>query len=237
MDDNFREFFQKNFLAFSILIAAGLISGAIFYTDYKQSLPGLGGSNISVPALEPSPQTIAIEVGDLPIQGRTDAPVTIVEFGDYQCSFCGKFSREVEPKIISEYVNTGKAKFAWRDLAFLGEESIWAAEASRCARDQGKFWEYNRLLFEKQQGGTRGTFSKENLKLFAKELKLNESLFSSCLDSEKYRRKVEEETSKALELGVNSTPTTFINNRKIIGAQPYEVFKEAIETELNKVNK
>jgi len=231
--DKFKEFFKQNFLAFSILLAAAIIGGALVYTK------GSGGmARVGLPIMGQAPNTKdeepirAPDLGDLLVLGNPDAKVSIVEFGDYQCPFCGRFALETQPKIIEEYVNTGKAKFAWRDLAFLGEESVWAAEAARCANDQGKFWEYQETLFKKQNSENKGAFSKDNLKKFAKDLGLREANFANCLDSGKYRAKVQEETQKSAALGVNSTPTTFVNSRVFQGALPYATFKAAIEEEL-----
>ncbi|MFN7088363.1 MAG: DsbA family protein [Candidatus Paceibacteria bacterium] len=231
------EFFKSNFLAFSILFSAILISSAILYSNYGK--PSGTKKNILPQNVSESPASKLDEfdVGELPPLGDPNAPITIIEFGDYQCPFCKKFWHDAEPKIISEYVNTGKARLYWRDLAFLGEESIWAAEAAWCARDQGKFWEYHNILFENQRGENQGAFSKENLKKFASGIRLSQDVFSMCLDSEKYRRKVQEETQKSANLGVNSTPTILINGRKILGAQPYETFKAAIDSELSKAIK
>lgn len=228
--EKFSEFFKTNFLAFAILLSAMLVSGAMYYTNTQKTAPTAERSAVT----RDGGSAGAPEVGDLPPQGNLNAKVTIVEFGDYQCPFCGRFYKNTEPKIIEEYVKTGKAKFYWRDLAFLGEESVWAAEAARCANEQGKFWEYHNLLFEKQRGENEGAFAKANLKQFARESGLNGSLFDSCLDSGKYRSKVEEERQKAGQLGVNSTPTTFVGGQRLVGALLYDAFKEAIDAELKK---
>lgn len=228
--EKFSEFFKTNFLAFAILLSAMLVSGAMYYTSTQKTAPTAQRSAVT----QDGGIADVPDVGDLPPQGNPNVKVTIVEFGDYQCPFCGRFYKNTEPKIIEEYVKTGKAKFYWRDLAFLGEESVWAAEAARCANEQGKFWEYHNLLFEKQGGENEGVFAKANLKQFARESGLNGSLFDSCLDSGKYRSKVEEERQKADQLGVNSTPTTFVGAQRLVGALLYDAFKEAIEAELKK---
>lgn len=219
------DFFKKNFLAFSILVSALLISGALLYS----TAPGI--FNFERSRTTASVGTLP-EIGDLPFLGEANAKVTIVEFGDYQCPFCERFFQETEPQIIENYVRTGKVKFAWRDFAFLGEESFWAAEAARCANDQGKFWEYHNILFERQAGENQGAFSKANLKVFAGDIGLNENEFSTCLDSGKYRAEVESDSRAASAFGVNSTPTVFINDKKIVGALPFSSFQEVIEVEL-----
>lgn len=220
------EFFKKNFLGFSILISAVLIAGTLLYTKLPKDFSALSGDTGSA--------SLADIVGsaDLPVLGSANAKVTIVEFGDYQCPFCERFFQETEPKIRENYVQAGKVKFIWRDFAFLGEESFLAAEAARCANDQGKFWEYHDILFRRQNGENQGAFAKENLKTFAGELGLDQTKFSACLDSGKYRAAVTQASQTASNLGVNSTPTVFINTKKIVGALPFASFQEAIEAEL-----
>ena len=106
------------------------------------------------------------------ITGDQNAPITIVIYVDFQCPFCGKFFKETELTALANYVKDGKVKLVSRDFAFLGQESLKAAEAARCAGDQGKFWEYHDYLFTHQNGENKGNFSNLNLKTFAKELKL-----------------------------------------------------------------
>ncbi len=134
------------------------------------------------------------------------------------------------------YIQTGKVRFGYWHFAFLGQESFWAAEASECAAEQGKFWEYHDLLFERHQGENVGTYSKENLKRFAAELGLDTERFNECLDSGKYADLVRADTITARSLGVRSTPTFLINNRPVIGALPFEFFQQIIEAELERAS-
>lgn len=117
-------------------------------------------------------------------------------------------------------------------MAFLGPESRWAAEASECAAEQGKFWEYHDRLFASQ--GSAGAFGKENLKKFAADLRLDATKFNTCLDSGKFASLVDKETTNLQSLGVESTPSFLINGQPLSGAQPFEVFQKAIETERSK---
>src|SRR3989344_8910929 len=145
------------------------------------------------------------------VLGSPDAPVTFVEFGDFQCPFCERFYQTTEKELIEKYVKTGQVKFIWRDFAFLGQESYDAAVAARCAGEQGKFWEYHNYLFENQRGENQGGFSMINLKNFARALNLDPGRFNSCLDSQKYISAVEKETELGRQLGVDGTPSSFIN--------------------------
>lgn len=126
------------------------------------------------------------------------------------------------------YVKSGQVRFGYVHFAFLGEESIWAAEASECANDQGKFWEYHDYLFTHQAGENQGAFSKANLKKFAAEMKLDSAAFDACLDSGKHTEVVKAETAFGQSLGARSTPSFLVNGRALVGAQPFEVFQQLI---------
>ena len=120
----------------------------------------------------------------------------------------------------------------WRDFAFLGPESFWAAEAARCANDQGKFWQYHDILFNRQNGENQGAFVKDNLKKFAGELGLDQTVFDNCLDGGKYTQAVKDDTDYGRSVGVNGTPATFINGEIVEGvnqADPFASFKNVIE--------
>jgi len=117
-------------------------------------------------------------------------------------------------------------------VAFLGEESQWAAEASECAADQDKFWEYADKLFASQNGENQGAFNKDNLKQFAADINLDTAAFNECLDSGKYTQAVQEQTGVANQLGVRSTPAFIINGVPVLGAQPFEAFQQVIEEAL-----
>ncbi len=130
------------------------------------------------------------------------------------------------------YVKTGKVRFGYLHYAFLGPESQWAAEASECAAEQGAFWPYHDRLYERQSGENRGAFSQDNLKRFAAELGLNGQTFNTCLDSGKYAATVRTDTEVGETLGVKATPAFLVNGRPLVGALPFETFRQAIETEL-----
>lgn len=131
-------------------------------------------------------------------------------------------------------MKTGKVYFGYLHLAFLGPESTWAAEASECAAEQGKFWEYHDQLYANQAGENQGAFSKDHLKELAQGLNLEPQQFANCLDSGKYSDLVENQTSLARKLGITSTPAFVINGQIILGAQPFEVFQQVIEEEIKK---
>ena len=163
-------------------------------------------------------------------KGDPDAPITIIEFADFQCPFCGRFFAETEPQIDEQYMQSGKVRFGYFNFAFLGPESTWAAEAAECAADQNKFWEYHDKLYSSQSGENQGAFNKDNLKKFAEELGLDTSTFNECLDSGKYTQLIQDESSMASSIGVRSTPTFLINGQALVGAQPFEIFEQTIDS-------
>ena len=163
-------------------------------------------------------------------KGDANAPVTIIEFADFQCPYCGRFFSQTEPQIDKTYIQTGKVRFGYYDFAFLGQESNWAAEAAECAADQDKFWEYHDKLYSSQSGENQGAFNKDNLKKLAKDLGLDTRAFNECLDSGKYTQLIQDESSAASSIGVRSTPTFLVNGQPLVGAQPFDAFQQVIES-------
>ncbi len=165
-------------------------------------------------------------------KGAADAPVTIIEFADYQCPYCGRFAEDTYPKINEAYIASGQVRIGYQHFAFLGDESLWAAEASECAADQDAFWEYHDYLFRHQSGENQGAFTKDHLKAFAADLGLDTAAFNGCLDSGTHSALVAGQTQAAQQVGVRSTPTFVLNGRPVIGAQPFEVFQQYIQQAL-----
>ena len=170
-------------------------------------------------------------------KGDPNAPVTIVEFSDFQCPFCGRFAMETGRRIDEVYVRSGLVRFGYQHFAFLGPESQWAAEASECAAEQNAFWAYHDLLFERQAGENQGAFSKENLKALAAELELDTAAFNDCLDSGRYASLIAEDRAWVQSLGVQSTPSFLINGQPLVGAQPFDAFQRIIEEALDGAGK
>lgn len=162
-------------------------------------------------------------------KGDPNARVTIIEFGDFQCPFCGRYASDTNPQIEEQYIKTGKVRFGFVNFAFLGDESTWAAEAAECASDQNKYWEYHDKLYNSQSGENQGAFSKDNLKKFAQDLGLEMKAFSDCLDSGKYTSLIQADTQASSAYGVQSTPTFLINGQPVVGAQPFGVFQQTID--------
>ena len=170
-----------------------------------------------------------------PILGSESAPITIVEFGDYQCHQCYNWFHNTKPEIKENYIDTGKVNLVFVDLAFLGRDSPKAAAASYCAEEQGKYWEYHNLLYGAQEGIDNGWANSDRLRAFAFSLDLDMDLFNSCIDSGKFNKRVQANVNEARNQGATGTPTFFIINsegqqQKIVGAQPYSVFKNVLDS-------
>lgn len=190
----------------------------------------------AAPAAAPKPTTVNVKVApEDPFKGNPNAKLTVVEFGDFQCPFCGRFWKDTLPQLQKEYIDTGKIKFVYKNLAFLGKESADAANAALCAKEQNKYWEYHDKIYGSQSGENQGTFSPTNLKKFAADLGLNTTQFNGCLDSQKYNSQVQADVAEANKNGFNSTPSVAVGTTAVIGAQPYAQFKSAVDAELNKV--
>ena len=157
-----------------------------------------------------------------PYIGDENADIVIVGYSSYSCPFSKRFTVETLPKIMENF----SVKYVFKDFPVHGEPSIKAHEAAYCAAEQGKYWEYHDILFERQSEW-RGDLSK--LIDYAELLQLDTDEFKACLDSGKYREEVLKDREEGSKLGVKGTPTLFINGKKIVGAQPYRVFEEAIK--------
>ncbi len=163
------------------------------------------------------------------ILGEEDAPVTVIEYSDFECPYCANFWSGTLPSIKSEYVDTGMVKFAYRHfpLSFHANAQN-AAEASECAGDQGMFWEYHDKLYENQN-----YLDIESLKQYAIDLELDTEEFNDCLESGKYTEKVNDDMASGAQYGVSGTPATFVNGILVTGAQPFSSFQAIIEAELS----
>lgn len=221
----------KLFLPVAIMVAAGLISGTLLYVNYAKS-----GTQLP-PGEKGEAKVVDVSVDDDPVLGKNNAPVTIVEFSDFQCPFCRKFWEGALGDIKKEYIDTGKARLVYRDFPLdfhLGAQP--AAEAGECAHEQGKFWELHDKIFASQAKKGEGTiqFTVADLKQWSKGVGLDGAKFNACLDAGKYKEEVAKDVQDGAAAGVSGTPTIFINGRAVVGAQPFAVFKAIIEAELAK---
>jgi protein-disulfide isomerase len=181
------------------------------------------------PALPgPSPTRVLVEVSsDDPALGPEDAPIVIVEFADFQCSYCARFAQETQGQILDVYGDQVRFVFRNFPLVSIHPQAQKAAEAARCAHDQGKFWEYHDLLFENQQELDAGS-----LKDYAGRLDLDVVAFDNCLDTNAHSTSVQHELTEGQSYGITGTPSFLINGRLLVGAKPFANFQAIIEDEL-----
>lgn len=208
------------------IVSLGLVVANVQITGYMldNMEDGMMEDKIAA-APQPTPTPTGDLTDDDTVKGDANAPVTIVEFSDFECPFCGRFYTGAYQQLLTEYVNTGKAKIIFRDfpLSFHANAQP-AAEAAECAGEQGMYWEMHDKIFENQRSLTT-----ENYKKWAEEMGLNKGEFDACVDSGKMRSEVQKDFADGAAAGVSGTPTVFINGEKIVGAQPFEAFKSVID--------
>ncbi|MCS4538760.1 MAG: DsbA family protein [Thaumarchaeota archaeon] len=211
------------YLVFSVaviaIVGAGIYLSSPKNTEASSSTTSLPSINLTISPLNP-------------VLGSKDAPITIFEFGDFQCPSCGYWFKTQEKQVVKNLIDTGKAKFVWIDFDFYGPDSTSASEAAYAAGEQGKFWEFHDLLYSNQGAPNDGWASRENLAKFAQRLGLNMTKFNQDFNGDKYRQLVKSNFDLGGKLGVEGTPTFFVvgpngKSVKIVGSQPYEVFEKA----------
>ena len=177
-----------------------------------------------------------ISLKKTPVLGSETAPITIVEVGDYQCHMCKKWFEETRPLIVENYIETGKVNLVFIDMPFLGHDSIPASEATYCANDQGKYWEYHSMLFQYQQEIDDGWANANRLQAIALNLDLDIEQFDKCMTTDDHYPRVNFNKQKAVtDFGANSTPTFMIVNnagdsQRLVGAHPYSTFEQVINS-------
>ncbi len=192
-----------------------------------------------LPTLKPIGEIADAEVINRPqvsfnTVGDPNAPVKIVEYSDFQCPYCGNFTRDTEQQLLDAYVATGKVYFEYRTFGqFIGPESMRSGEAAYCAGDQEKFWEMHDLIFANQTGENVGAYSDERLVAFAEKLGLEMSAFNDCFNSNKYESRVLQDGVDGQAAGIRATPSFIVNGKLVEGAVPFEAFKVEIDSFLN----
>ena len=202
----------------AILIISGIISGLFLYGISNGEKVLLNRENL-------------IKNGS-PMIGDPSASITILEWGDYQCTFCHRFHESSLNTILDEYINSGKVNLVFKDFPLNGPDSVLAAEAAYCAGDQGKYWRYHDELYKNWGGERTGWITPDSLNKFAKTVNLEIDAFDSCLNEHKYRQKVLDLEKFGRDIGIDATPSFLVfNDEKVIkirGNQPIDVFRKAI---------
>lgn len=179
------------------------------------------------------PERVAVSPDDDPALGRAEAPVVIVEFSDFQCPYCARFAQQTFPQLKREYIDTGKVRLVFRDFPLsFHQNAALAAEAAQCAHEQGRFWEYHDRLFAGQGEWSGSANAGQVFAGYAEGLGLDGARFRECLSSKRYAAEVQKDFNDGKGYGVTGTPTFFINGVKLVGAQPFSAFQQAIEAEL-----
>jgi len=163
------------------------------------------------------------------VLGDPNAPVEVVDFSDFQCPHCRTFAVEAEQQLIEEYVRTGKVRLVYKHFIVI-PNSEQAANASECASEQGKFWEYHDYLFERQE--TDRPFTSDKLKRYARDLGLDTKAFDACVDKEQYMDRVYQDTNEGRRLGVRGTPTIFVNGKLVEQGALWPDLKRAVDAAL-----
>jgi len=171
--------------------------------------------------------------GGSPILGNSNAPITILEWGDFQCTFCYKFHQSTLDVINEEFIKTGKVKLIFKDFPLNGPDSFLAAQAAYCAQDQERYWQFHNELYKNWGGERTGWITRNSLEKFANTINLNLDEFNKCLDGKKYEQKVTTLHEFGKEIGIDATPSFLVfNDEKIIkirGNQPIEVFLKTFD--------
>ncbi len=211
-----------------VAVAVAVVLFAALRSDSQPDASAAASAQDS-PADSGSQDQSATDAKPVPAPTQEVSLVTLEEFGDFQCSHCAQFAVTAGKQIKQGFVDTGRIEFVFSHFPFIGTESFRAAEATECAADQDKFWEYHDIVFENWKGVNEGHFSDDNLKLFASSLQLDRGAFDSCLDSRKYLGKVQDDLRRGERLGVQGTPTLFLNG-KMLTPSSYEELAQLIES-------
>jgi protein-disulfide isomerase len=214
---------QRPVIYTALLVCGFLLGIASGFLIWGNNSPTLADSVNETQSLK----RISVEEGNNPSIGPADAPITIIEFSDYQCPFCQRWHDQVFQRLLDEYPT--QVRIVYRDfpLESIHPESLPAAMAADCAGDQNAYWQFHDRLFSYEVDLGREAYLK-----YASELKLDMTAFTACLDSNKYEAEVRADMKYGSSLGVYSTPTFYVNGLYLLGAQPYDTFKALIDKEL-----
>lgn len=226
-------------LSVGLAFFAGYQTAKVTYWEDKEKMlsTALAGGGIAQPS--PTPEFYKVGNGHLPPLGKADAKVTIVEFSDLQCLFCRKFWKDTLPQIKKDYIDKGLVKLVYRQYPLppdLHPAARDLSEASECANDQGKFWEFHDKAFEEQAKQGEGTIAitTEDITSWAADLGLDVAKFTSCFTNKSATKKIDDDMAEGQKVNVSSTPTFYINGQMVVGALPYSSFKTIIDEQLKK---
>ncbi|MFJ5044129.1 DsbA family protein [Streptomyces sp. NPDC088719] len=232
---------RKTYAAGALLVAAAATAAFALTLDGSgdDRDPGARGdtsveSGTAAPGPAPADESLLAlarrDASDALAVGRADAPVVMIEYSDFQCPFCGRFARETKPELLRHYVDKGILRIEWRNFPVFGEESRQAALAGWAAGRQKKFWEFHDVVYAEPRERNSGEFSADRLAAMAREAGVPDlAKFRSDMASAQAREAVEKDQDEGFGLGVSSTPAFLVNGKPILGAQPTDTFKDAVE--------
>lgn len=230
-------------LVFAVVLSA-FLGGYLLGSEQSHSeilLADISAQGSEQKQTQPSSALVVVSSDDDPFKGNPDAPITIIEFSDFQCPFCAQFHSSTLTQIQKNYVDTGKVKFVYRDFPIqeIHPNAVPAAVAAECADEQGLFWQYHDKLFENQSDWERlaGENVVKEFKSYAADLGINSNHFNDCFDSAKYLDEVTQDLQDGTTYGVSGTPAFYIGNEQfgftqVSGAQPYSVFQKVLDQQL-----
>jgi protein-disulfide isomerase len=226
-----RDFIRfRRFPFYAALVPVAFVTGlAVGFLAWGRSVPttnSLPESLGAVPAAPTDGPRMEVSVDDDPALGPADAPITIVEFSDFNCPYCQRFQQQTFQPLMDAYPD--QIRFVYRDFPITSQDSFYAAQAAECADEQGSYWEYHDALFTGAYG-----LGDEAYRQYAEELGLDADALVSCVDEGRYADEVQADAREAASLGVSGTPTFFINGVPLVGAQPLTRFAQVIDSELN----
>jgi protein-disulfide isomerase len=204
---------------------SGISGGAM---QSSQIANQTSGQVVEAPAATEAPQFIRYDVSseDAYAIGPENAPITIVEFGDFQCPYCRRWHEQVYESLLDSYPGQIRMVYRHLPLTSIHPDAFSAAEAAMCAGEQDAFWQYHEKLFSSE------TLGDEVYTQYAQELNLDMTAFGACITDHRYQEAIQKDSDFAIDLGISSTPTFFINGLALVGAQPLDVFKQVIDKEL-----
>jgi protein-disulfide isomerase len=220
-----RRLFPNSLWLVPIAFALGLAAGFLLWGRSGADAAAAQAGNVQGEV--PQVTRYDVPVDDDPAYGPAEAAITIIEFSDYECPYCRSWYAEVFPQLMAAY--PGQVRLVYRDFPIesIHPNAAPAAAAANCAHEQGAYWEFHELLFSMQLGLNAQAYQQ-----YASQLGLDEQDFAECLDSGRHLEEVRADLEYAANLGVRSTPTFFVNGIAVVGAQPFELFKDLIDKEL-----
>ena len=190
---------------------------------------------VSTPGPDETPEATGeplIPLDDDPVLGSPDAPVTMIEYSEYLCPYCGRFALETLPLIEEEYIDAGKVKLVFRDFPVHGQPAVMLAMVAECAADQGRFWEMNTLLFERTEEWSQSEDPLTTFQGYGEEIGIDQHELVNCLELGTPLERIQEDYNLGKQDGIGGTPSFLINGTLVVGAQPLEEFQRIIEEAL-----